>query len=997
VALATEFNRLSAPAPGVRGNSAGQPNSTLTRETALLNALVVLGAVAVLFSLMPGAAAQVAAATAETVPPVSKSAASEPSPEARSALRARYAALYQAWEKQRDPRKIEAPISQLLAEQRLALGEQSVDTLLTERTLADVKYDLGELDLALTLAEHALAGLTVVSGAADTETLLARLVRVKILRDRARWREAALECEAVLALAEHNPDRRPWRWAQVEVMYLYDKVGRLGESAAIGERALREGSADVNDVIAAVLLDRLAGVYLSLARNDEALELQQRSQDLFVANYGPDHEATLSGASNLAYALWAVGRKEEVIAIERDIVRRRQGIADVRPRNALIVRDLLAEHLLLLGRLDEAEAEFRAVLPLWIEKFGPRDPDTLDVRYFLARVAIDRGQLAEASVALEEVCQAYEEIGDTYEGAPQHCHERLSNVLWRMGERERALQMLGGSLAGFEQRLETGHLSDRSQQSAFADRVPSFRRWAEWLIVRDNAQAAFAVSERLRARTLLQSIVLRHADASPALPVEESTRLAELKSRLALLDDAIGQESDPARRALLGAERDQVFRALADLRAALGKRYPAYAALSAVRTVTPAEAIRLLPANTAAVTYLIGDDRLFAFVLAPKRPLATIDLGPVAGLRESVEAAHVLMSGDRTRRAWRLSDGRLAVGATRPGVDAAEITDWQVMARELGRRLIAPLAPRLRGHGRWIIVPDGALALLPFEALQLDDRPLAATIEIRYVQSMSVLAAMQANPPRATGRSALLSVGAPDFAQMDTGSTEAVPVRADVTALVRGIDDPAAATQRAYELLQLRWAPLPGAAAEIARVRATFPDKSQTEVLTGRNASEPTLQRMEQDHALQRFRYIHVATHGYMSPTLPALSAIVLSPTDVGPGADGYLTAAELPAYHFDSDLIVLSACETGRGTELAGEGIMGLPYALFVAGNRSAMLTLWKVVDDSTARFVTQVFTRVAAGAAPAVALARTKREFLRDSRYAHPLHWAGFVLYGP
>ena len=154
---------------------------------------------------------------------------------------------------------------------------------------------------------------------------------------------------------------------------------------------------------------------------------------------------------------------------------------------------------------------------------------------------------------------------------------------------------------------------------------------------------------------------------------------------------------------------------------------------------------------------------------------------------------------------------------------------------------------------------------------------------------------------------------------------------------------------------------------------------------------------MERDRDLRHFRYIHIATHGYLSPSLPALSAIVLSPTDVGPGADGYLTAAELPAYHFDSDLIVLSACETGRGTELAGEGIMGLPYALFVGGNRSAILTLWKVVDDSTARFVTQVFAQVAAGATPAVALARTKREFLRDPRLAHPLHWSGFVLYGP
>jgi CHAT domain-containing protein len=196
--------------------------------------------------------------------------------------------------------------------------------------------------------------------------------------------------------------------------------------------------------------------------------------------------------------------------------------------------------------------------------------------------------------------------------------------------------------------------------------------------------------------------------------------------------------------------------------------------------------------------------------------------------------------------------------------------------------------------------------------------------------------------------------------------------------------------------MQLRWPPLPGAAAEIARVQAVFDGKLPKQALTGAAASEPMLQRLEQAAALRRFRYVHVATHGYLSPSVPALSAIVLSPVDVSPNADGYLTAAELPAYHFDSDLIVLSACETGRGTELAGEGIMGLPYALFVAGNRSAVMTLWKVNDASASRFVASFFQKVASGATPSAALARTKREFMRAPANAHPLHWAGFVLYG-
>jgi CHAT domain-containing protein len=242
-----------------------------------------------------------------------------------------------------------------------------------------------------------------------------------------------------------------------------------------------------------------------------------------------------------------------------------------------------------------------------------------------------------------------------------------------------------------------------------------------------------------------------------------------------------------------------------------------------------------------------------------------------------------------------------------------------------------------------------------------------------------------------------LSIGAPDFAMADEPRRGPVSERSEVAAMVRATDDPVHATRQTYDLLQMRWAALPGAAAEIARVQAAFSSTYPTLALTGRRASEPTLQRMERQGELGRFRYIHVATHGYLSPSVPALSAIVLSPNDVGPGADGYLTAAELPGYHFDSDLIVLSTCESGRGAELEGEGIMGLPYALFVGGNRSAVLTLWEVGDDSSARFVARFFSQVAAGVAPAVALARTKREFVAGRRWTHPRHWAGFVLYGP
>jgi CHAT domain-containing protein len=166
-------------------------------------------------------------------------------------------------------------------------------------------------------------------------------------------------------------------------------------------------------------------------------------------------------------------------------------------------------------------------------------------------------------------------------------------------------------------------------------------------------------------------------------------------------------------------------------------------------------------------------------------------------------------------------------------------------------------------------------------------------------------------------------------------------------------------------------------------------------VLLGEQASEERMQELDASGELARYRYIHFATHAFYSGARPDLSAIVLRQ----PGsarADGFLTVAELPRYRLASDLVVLSACETAAGRIVDGEGVMGFAYALLIAGNRNTVAALWKVPDEATARFMQEFFAGVRRGEPHAVALANAKRALQRDPRYAAPLNWAGFVLYG-
>jgi len=271
---------------------------------------------------------------------------------------------------------------------------------------------------------------------------------------------------------------------------------------------------------------------------------------------------------------------------------------------------------------------------------------------------------------------------------------------------------------------------------------------------------------------------------------------------------------------------------------------------------------------------------------------------------------------------------------------------------------------------------------------------------VSYVQSLSVLALVDA---RARGAQAaapehdLLAMGA---AHYETRGKPRAPI-ADRDVPSAGVAQPGrgdgatAETQRGYDRLGLAWHDLPGAAREIETVSHVFAASSD-DVLTGEQATDTRLRALNATGRLARYRYLLFAAHGYLSIDAPALSALVLGVDPADPTSDGYVTVADWVGYRLASELIVLSACETGVGRDIQGEGIMGLPFALFVAGNRNALLTLWPVNDASTAELMRLFFLRVRAGAPHADALVAAKRALAKDPRYAAPAHWAGFVLYG-
>jgi CHAT domain-containing protein len=150
-------------------------------------------------------------------------------------------------------------------------------------------------------------------------------------------------------------------------------------------------------------------------------------------------------------------------------------------------------------------------------------------------------------------------------------------------------------------------------------------------------------------------------------------------------------------------------------------------------------------------------------------------------------------------------------------------------------------------------------------------------------------------------------------------------------------------------------------------------------------------------------RILHFATHGIFNDASPMYSHVLLSQAADNPQQDGLLEAWELLNLELNAELVVLSACETARGKVGAGEGLIGLTWALFVAGCPTTVASQWKVLDVSTKTLMVEFHRRLRSETGDhraklwkAEALRQAQLALLRRREYRHPFYWAGFAVIG-
>ncbi|HEX4945938.1 MAG TPA: CHAT domain-containing protein [Blastocatellia bacterium] len=153
-----------------------------------------------------------------------------------------------------------------------------------------------------------------------------------------------------------------------------------------------------------------------------------------------------------------------------------------------------------------------------------------------------------------------------------------------------------------------------------------------------------------------------------------------------------------------------------------------------------------------------------------------------------------------------------------------------------------------------------------------------------------------------------------------------------------------------------------------------------------------------QHPSIGQYRYLHFATHGLMDSERPGLSSLVLSLVNQqGQPQDGFLRAHELYKLRLPAEMVVLSACQTGLGKDVKGEGLMSLTRGFMYAGAARVVVSLWSVNDKATAELMTRMYQKLLQeGQRPAAALRAAQVEMWRQKPWQAPYYWAGFVLQG-
>ncbi|MEM8556254.1 MAG: CHAT domain-containing protein [Bacteroidota bacterium] len=728
------------------------------------------------------------------------------------------------------------------------------------------------------------------------------------------------------------------------------RIGDYAEARRLFEAALaaREATLGAAHPDVALNLNNLALVVYELDGAAAARPLAERAYALREAALGTTHPATLESMSNLAVLLTALGEHQGAVSLlERALTGYRTTFDAAHPMIATVENNLaLAREQ--AGAPDDVLAAYERALASAENTYGPHHPQVASALNNLALARLDVASREDDSNGVEAAARMLLRAARILD---RHADEALGTL--SAAEQARLVETVlrpQTSLLLSAWRALTAY----DRPALLAEIYPLVARWKGLLL------------HGLRRETAIAAL------ADDPQYADDVAALVNVRAGLA----AWGQEAETG---------------------PLEDRRARHADLTATKEALERRLARALPWEAQTDPLRHRDAPALTEVLAPGEALVDLyryshldgeghqgDYYGAVVIGAGASEPHLISFG-----AASLTDRDVAAWHAAASAGDAATDEVGTLVRRLWWRIATALP---EGTERVWISPDAMLSRVPFALLAEEDADAGSGIPSLLV---SVVAS-----PRALVR------------LRQTDRTDA-----DGLLLAGGV---AFGTNAAGEALP--FAPLPGTEAEVEAL-ATIAARTglNATVLTG---AKPTAAAVRA--TLPGTRYVHLATHGFFEATDPALemtspsrsgtlgdatpeqseprglarsplveSGLAFANANAGPA--GRLTAEELVGLDLSSaDLVVLSACETGRGSEVVGQGVLGLQASLLAAGARGLLMSLWAVPDASTALLMERFYEGLwEQGLEPAAAL-RAAQRAVRAEGYVAPLHWAGWVFVG-
>lgn len=618
------------------------------------------------------------------------------------------------------------------------------------------------------------------------------------------------------------------------------------------------------------------------------------------------------------------------------------------------------------GAIDEAKGAFEEALSIY-----EREGNVAGKVSALCALSTLSLLASQKQAALEQASQAVELAEQQAKRAISLAdYENARDLQWpawlsraraerALGEKARALKSYSRAINHIEGRWWETYIATEAGAVAFREgSQAAFRENVDLLMEQGEFKKAYDLADKAKSQTLLNFTGARRAKP-PAEDSKQSAALRELSRSIARLRiELLASNLSREQQAKLQKEIEETESKMQDIQLQAEMEQYKDRLVWTKPATTERMQTQMAEHHMALVEFSLGEDRSFAWLFAqgevyvetlPARKVIEQAVGPY------IDALAAAPNHLRLER---------------------EIANLREQGAALCVKLFGSLLDHIEPDQRLIIVPDGLLHYLPFETLIRNGRYLIEDHEISYSPSASIVGLWESAGSRASGDSQMdiLAVGNPTFEPQEAGG--------------RALHKQA---QKMLEARGFRLTPLPRTQDEIQYIVGLFP-AARRKTLMGWDGTETALKR----ETLRRYRYLHFATHSLIDEKTPSRSAIVLSPSS-GAEDDGFLEVSEIARLDLDCELVVVSACQTGRGQLLSGEGIIGMSRAFIYAGARAVVVSLWNVSDLSANQLMKSFYRHLTGGLSNAAALRQAKLQMINSGKATrHPSHWSAFIMTG-